>query len=114
MLPSFASDTPVRVRPTWITDARGTRRADYGDGAGRVPVPGSLLQPGASQEVLDARVGAVAVRWSWFAPPGTDVEATDAVEWQGKRYAVDGEPARHRSPTGTLDHVLVLLIDWKG
>ena len=114
MLPSFASDTPVRVRPTWITDARGTRRPDYGDGAGRLSVPGSLLQPGASQEVLDNRAGAVAVRWSWFAPPGTDIEATDAVEWQGRRYAVDGEPARHRSPTGTLDHVLVLLIDWKG
>jgi hypothetical protein len=59
-------------------------------------------------------VGAVAVRWSWFAPPGTDVQATDAVEWEGKTYAVDGEPARHRSPTGDLDHVLVLLIDWRG
>lgn len=114
MLPSFASDTPIRIRPTWTTDARGTRRPNYGAGAERVPVPNSLVQPGASQEVLDGRAGAVAVRWSWFAPPGTDVTATDAVEWDGKVYAVDGEPARHRSPTGALSHVLVLLIDWKG
>jgi hypothetical protein len=113
-LPSFADDTPTVVRPTWTTDARGTRRPDYGAGAARVAVPGSLVQPGASQEVLDNRVGAVAVRWSVFMPPGTDVQATDAVEWEGKLYAVDGEPARHRSPTGTLDHVLVLLIDWRG
>lgn len=114
MLPSFASDTPVLIRPVWVTDARGTRRPDFGSGATRIPVPGSILQPGASQEVLDNRVGAVAVRWSWFAPPGTDVTAADAVEWEGRRYAVDGEPARHRSPTGALSHVLVLLIDWKG
>jgi len=114
MLPSFANDTPTLIRPTWTTDARGTRRADYGAGATRTDVPGSRLQPGASQEVLDNRVGAVAVRWSWFAPPGTDVEPTDAVDWEGQRYAVDGQPARHRSPSGTLDHVLVLLIDWKG
>lgn len=119
MLPSFANDVPVRVRPTWITDARGTRRADYGAGAGRVPIPGSLMQPGATAEVLAQRVGAVAVRWSWYAPPDTDVQATDAVEWAGRDgvvrlYAVDGEPAWHRSPTGDLDHLLVLLIDWKG
>jgi hypothetical protein len=114
MLPSFANDAPVRVRPTWTTDARGTRRPDYGAGASRVTVPGSLVQPGASVEVLENRVGAVAVRWSWFAPAGTDVVATDAVEWDGRLFAVDGEPARHRSPTGALDHVLVLLIDWKG
>lgn len=114
MLPSFANDTPVLVRPAWVTDSRGTRRADYGPGAERVPVPGSLLQPGASQEVLDNRVGAVAVRWSWFAPDGTDINATDAVEWLGQRYAVDGQPAWHRSPTGAVSHVLALLIDWKG
>lgn len=114
MLPSFASDTPTLIKPTWTTDARNQRRPDYGDAAERVPVPGSLLQPGASVEVMDVRAaGAVAVRWSWFAPAGTVVDPTDAVEWEGTRYAVDGQSARHRSPTGALDHVLVLLIDWK-
>ena len=114
MLPSFANDTPVLIRPAWTTDARGTRRPDYGAGASRVPVPGSLLQPGASLEVLEGRVSAVAVRWSWFAPAGTDIQPSDAVEWEGRQYAVDGEPARHRSPTGAVSHVLALLIDWKG
>ena len=114
MLPSFANDTPVLVRPAWTTDARGTRRADYGPAASRAPVPGSLVQPGASVEVLEGRVSAVAVRWSWFAPAGTDIQASDAVEWEGRTYAVDGEPARHRSPTGAVSHVLALLIDWKG
>lgn len=114
MLPSFATDSVVRVRPVWTTDARGTRRADYGAAAARVTVAGCLVQPGASVEVLENRVGAVAVRWSVFMPPGTDIEATDAVEVDGRLYAVDGEPARHRSPTGALSHVLALLIDWKG
>jgi hypothetical protein len=114
MLPSFASDTVTRVRPVWTTDARGTRRPDYGPAAGRVALAGCLVQPGASQEVLDNRVGAVAVRWSVFMPAGTDIEASDGVEVDGRLYAVDGEPARHKSPTGALSHVLVLLVDWKG
>jgi hypothetical protein len=113
-LPSFATDTAVRVRPSWTVDARGVRRPDYGAGAARLTVAGCLIQPGASVEVLEQRVGAVAVRWSVFMPPGTDIEASDAVEVDGRLYAVDGEPARHRSPTGALSHVLALLIDWKG
>lgn len=113
-MPSFATDSVVRVRPVWTTDARGTRRPDYGAAAGRLTVTGCLVQPGASVEVLENRVGAVAVRWSVFMPAGTDIEASDAVEVDGRLYAVDGEPARHRSPTGALSHVLALLIDWKG
>lgn len=113
MLPSFADDEILLVHPAWVTDSRGTRRPDYAGGA-RVPVPGCIVQPGASVEVLEQRVGAVAVRWSVFAPPGTVVEAADAAEYGGRLYAIDGEPARHRSPTGALDHVLLLLVDWKG
>lgn len=112
-MPSFATDTVTRVRPAWVTDARGTRRPDWGPAAVRDVLAGCLVQPGASAEVLAERVGAVAVRWSVFLPPGTDLAATDGVEFEGRLYAVDGEPARHRSPTGALSHVLALLIDWK-
>lgn len=113
-MPSFATDTVTRVRPAWVTDARGTRRPDYGTAAARDLLGGCLVQPGASVEVLAERVGAVAVRWSVFLPAGTDLAASDGVEFEGRLYAVDGEPARHRSPTGALSHVLALLIDWKG
>lgn len=113
MLPSFASDTITAVRPAWTTDSRNRRVADYdGPGAVRSTVTGCSVQAGASVEVLAGRQQ-VAVRWTVYAPPGTDIEATDAVEVEGRRYAVDGEPQRVKSPTGALSHVLLLLIDWK-
>lgn len=114
MLPSFASDVVTRVRPVWTTDARNNRVPDYGPNAGRLAVDGAIVQPGASAEVLGGRgADAVLIRWTVYLPPGSDVAASDAVEYDGVRYAVNGEPQRVKSPTGALSHVLVLLVDWK-
>lgn len=113
MLPSFANDEITVVRPTWTTDARNVRRADYGAGAGRTPVVGCSVQPGASPELVAAGRTTTTIRYTVYAPPSVDVEAADAVEYRGKLYAVDGEPLRQPSATGALDHVFLLLIDWK-
>lgn len=111
MLPSFATQEITLVHPVWTTDARNVRRPDYGPAAERVVVPGCSVQPGASVELLGGR-NSVAVRWSVYAPPGTVVEATDAAEYRGRLYRVDGQPDLWPSPTGALDHVLLLLLDW--
>ncbi|AYN56827.1 head-to-tail stopper [Arthrobacter phage Andrew] len=111
MLPSFATQEITLVHPVWTADARNVRRPDYGAAAERVPVPGCSVQPGASAEVLGGR-DSVAVRWSVYAPAGTVVEATDAVEYLGKLYRVEGQPQAWPSATGALDHVLLLLLDW--
>lgn len=111
-MPSFANQAVTVVHPAWITDARNNRKAVFDERATRVLVQGCSVQPGASAELL-AGLGTVTVRWTVLAPVGTAVEATDAVEVVGKRYAVNGEPMRQPSATGALDHVLLLLIDWK-
>jgi hypothetical protein len=46
-------------------------------------------------------------RWQLFAPDGTDLLATDRVEFQGATYEVDGEPQRWDFPP--LSHVTALL-----
>lgn len=115
VLPSFANETVVRVRPAWVTDARNNKKADYGPAAGRLTVEGCLVQPGASSELVDALGGSVAVsiRWSVYAPPGTEIAPTDAVELpNGRMYQVNGEPQAFTSPTGDVSHVVLLLTDW--
>lgn len=113
MLPSFATQTITIVRPGWSVDGRNVRRPDYGAGAVRAVVPGCSVQPGASPEVIAAGRSTVTIRYTVLAPPSVVVEAADGVEYGGKLYAVDGEPLRWPSPTGALDHVQLLLIDWK-
>lgn len=112
MLPSFAEDVIEVESPVWVLDSRNTRRPTFPVGNLRTRVPGCSVQPGASAEILAGRT-TTSVRWTVFAPPGTAVEATDTVMFEGTRYAVDGEAARHRSPTGATSHVMLLLLDWK-
>lgn len=113
MLPGFAADTVTVVEPALVDD-RGTLVPDWSaPPASQTPVEGCLVLPGASVEVLAGRQ-AVAVRWTVYAPPDVVLTAHSAVSYQGRLYQVDGEPARWPSPTGGLDHVVILLLDPEG
>lgn len=112
MLPSWATQTITVVEPTLIDD-RGTQVADYDDPASETDITGCSVQPGASAEVLAARQG-VSIRWTVYAPPSVAVTAHSAVRYEGNLYDVDGEPQRWSSPTGGLDHSVLLLVDHEG
>ena len=112
MLPSFADDVIEVESPVWVVDSRNVRRPTFPVGNPRTRVPGCSAQPGASTEVLAGRT-TTSVRWTLYVPPGIAIDATDTVLFEGVRYAVDGEPERHRSPTGSVSHSMLLLVDWK-
>lgn len=112
MLPSFATQSITVVEPTLVDD-RGTMVADYETPLSEVEVTGCSVQPGASAEVLAARQG-VSVRWTVYAPAAAVVTAHSAVRYAGRLYDVDGEPQRWPSPTGGLDHTVLLLVDHEG
>lgn len=112
MLPSWANDTITVIEPTWRDD-RGTETADYDNPSSVTVVPGCSVQPGASTEDLMGRTNVI-VRHTVYAPPGTVINAHAAVEYDGTRYAVDGQPARWPSPTGAVSNVVLLLVDWEG
>lgn len=102
------------VRPS-MADDRGTPVPDYDHPESTEVVNGCSVQPGspASTEVLASRQGVI-IRWTVYAPPGLDIGAHDAVEFEGRRYSVDGEPARWPSPTGGLDNTVISLVDFRG
>lgn len=107
---AFATQTITRVRPTTTTDAHGNEAADWDD-ANELVIRYCSVQPGATEEDLQNREG-VLIQWTVYAPAGADVRATDAVDFQGVRYAVDGEPKRWM--TGILDHTVIALRRWEG
>ena len=47
-------------------------------------------------------------------PYGTNVRAGDAIDYNGHRFMVVGEPMKWESPTGALDHVQVRITEWEG
>lgn len=112
MLPLFADETIYVISPT-IVDDRGTPRETFDEEAPGTPVEGCVVQPGTSVELVAGRNNVV-VRYTVMAPPGTVVTEADAVRYNGELFHVDSRPAVQSSPSGLLDHVVILLIDWEG
>lgn len=113
MLPAWARQSIAVVEPALVDD-RGTMVPDWSaTPVSEVTVPGCSVQPGASAEVLEARQG-VSVRWTVYAPASVALSAHSAVRYAGRLYDVDGEPQRWPSPTGALDHTVILLVDHEG
>lgn len=111
---SFARKVIWVAKPVWVLDERRNRVATYPDDGPRTRVERCLVQPGATAETLGGR-DTTAIRWTVHAPPGTSVEATDAVALTegGDLYRVDGHPAEVPSPTGAVAHVVILLVEWR-
>lgn len=102
---SLGSHTVTVRRATTTEDAYGNPVRNWAT-ASSVTVPGCSVQPVTGDEVTVGR-DTVVPRWRLFAPDGTDVLASDRVDWQGGSYDVDGEPQRWDFPP--LSYVEALL-----
>lgn len=90
-------ETVTRLRAPLVTDRYGSQVRDWAN-ATRTDIPGGGLAPRpAGEEDGQGREGVI-IGWTWFAPAGTDILATDRVEVRGEVHQVDGEPADWRSP----------------
>lgn len=95
-----------------VTILRGRSRDDFGDLHGSdtgTDVTGCSVQPTSASESTD-KGELLVINATVYLPPGTDILATDRVQWLGSVYAVDGPPARWRDETGTEDHVQAQLV----
>jgi hypothetical protein len=72
-------------------------------------VPGCSVQPTSASESTD-RGELLITNATAYLPAGTDILATDRVQWLGTVYAVDGPPARWRDELGNEDHVQAQLL----
>ena len=111
MLPAWANDEITIITPSWVEE-RGKQIPDYRNGV-RTVVKGCSVQPGGQTENLAGRQ-AVEVRFTVYAPPGVRVDAHDAVEYEGTLFQVDGGALLWKSPTGSVSHSVMNLVDWEG
>lgn len=111
MLPSFASDSITIEEPVWVSD-RGKEVATY-PGTSIAAVDGCSVQPGNAVESLTLRDNVV-IRYTAFVPSGTQVSRHAKIIYMGTEFAIEGIPLVWRSPLGTVDHIVLLLIDWEG
>lgn len=109
----FATHDIELITPTRVTDARGVRRADWDNPASITTIRGVNAYPGATDEQVKAR-STVTIRWTVIIPFLITISPHQAVRLGGRLYQIDGEPGHWVSPTGALNHMELLLIDFKG
>lgn len=91
--------------PHGADDPYGNSEPDW-SAATSTQVPGCNVQPLSVTEVTVGRETLVS-RWQLFAPPDTDLLATDRVQYDGATYEVDGEAQRWG--TGARGYVTAVL-----
>ena len=67
------------------------------------------MQPTSASESTD-RGELLVTNATVYLPAGTDILATDRVQWLGSVYAVNGTPATWRDELGNEDHVQAQLL----
>ena len=112
MLPSFWRQTITRIRPGEKI-VRGTPVPDW-DNADEVVIPNCSVQPASTSLSQDGRVLGVTDGLTAYVPPTVDIKAGDKIIYNGKDYAINGEPLAWLSATGGLDHWNLNLVRWEG
>lgn len=111
MIP-FATQTIDRLRATVTVDARNNAVEDW-ETPDVLSIEGCNVQPGMTMEELVNR-DTTLIQWTVLAPPDADVRPNDRIDYRGIEYEIDGMPAAQPSPTGALNHLVILLKRWEG
>ncbi|WP_433145071.1 phage head completion protein [Actinomadura nitritigenes] len=101
MLP-IVTDLVTIVRPLLVTGYGNAVTYGWGPDASRTTVE-ACVEPNGTGEATGGR-DTVTVHIRVFLHPGTEVKATDRIEWNGRTYEIDGEPQRWPDPTGGGEH----------
>lgn len=111
MLPSFCRDTVVRIRPG-TKELRGSTVPDW-ENATTAEVSGCSMQPASTSLSTDGRVLGLLDEYTLYAPPSSDIEAGDRIEFDGKVYEINGE-VRNQPAALRLEHIEIRLRRYKG
>ena len=112
MVPSFARQTIIRIRPG-VKTLRGSDVPDWSN-VTRAIIPGCSVQPAGTSLSQDGRVLAIQDGLTAYLPPDADVKAGDRIEYAGETYTINGEPRVWPSATGNLDNLQLNLQRWSG
>ena len=112
MLPSFCKDT-ITVKRAALVDSRGTKVRDWAH-ATSTTLNGCSVQPSTTSRDFDGRTTQVSEEWMLYAPPGSDLQAGDRIEWNGLTFEINGAAMPWTSPTGRVSHIWARLSEWRG
>lgn len=60
----------------------------------RIDLPGCMVAPGATADLIAAGRSGASVAATLYAPAGADIDpTTDQIEWNGDVYEIDGVPS---------------------
>lgn len=109
---SFWKQSVTRKRPGSTTE-RGQTIPDWST-ANELVIGGCSVQPSATSLDQDGRVLGISDGYTAYLPAGSDVVAGDHIVYDGKEFAIDGEPRPWISPTGRVTHIQLALVRWYG
>ena len=113
MLPSFANQSIVRIRPG-TTTSRGSTVPDWSsDKVTKLTISGCSIQPASTSLSQDGRILGIYDGWTAYIPDGSDVKAGDHIEFEGETYEINGEPRAWTGPMRT-SHIQLNLVRWEG
>ena len=112
MVLSFFTQAIIRKRPG-STTSRGSVIPDW-ENASETEISGCSVQPATTTLSQDGRVLGISDGYTAYLPPDADVVAGDHIIYNGKEYAIDGEPRPWFSPSGRLDNIQLSLVRWDG
>ena len=87
MLPTWAADTIIRIRPTTKT-VRGSEMPNWNN-VDELRIPGCSVQPAGTSLTEDGRVQGVSDGYTCYAPPTSDI--------------IEGDRIHDKRHTATLD-----------
>lgn len=111
MLPSFATQTVLRIRPG-VKTVRGSEIPDW-ENADELMIGGCSVQPAATDLAQDGRVLGILDGMTCYMPPHADVKEGDRIRYDGETYTVNGAP-RVWPSAGNLAHVQCNIKRWSG
>ena len=100
------SDRATIVRAPLVVGPRGQMVRDLANATRTQNVPVEVQPVSSTEDVVSQQE--TVTRWRLFAGPGTDLAATDRVEFAGGTYEVDGDVERWRA-RGAEHHVEAVL-----
>jgi len=109
---SFWRQSITRIRPGTKTE-RGSEVPDWDD-LDTLVINGCSVQPASTALTQDGRVEGITDGLTVYAPAGADVHVGDRVEYAGNVYTINGDVLSWPSASGTLDHLYLNLVRWRG
>lgn len=112
MLPTFAKDTVVRLRPQY-SESRGKSVPDWTRQPQSLGIRGCSMQPASTSLSTDGRVLGISDLYTLYAPSDADIKAGDRIVFNDLTYEIDGDVRVYPAPC-RLEHIEVSLRRYHG